>query len=244
MAVSRSSGRHGDALSLLRHGRSVPRQANQPRTDEERPDRLAGRLYNAAIVLGTPLEAPDDSAVLGRQQDGERARTGENETELGKENKEPTSFIEISRSRMPSTTRRFITYVRKLPVSRPEVDLINPGIENRLDFSRCERKWSAKWNGSLSPAANHGAIIRVFCFDRTLIVLVELQSEALCIHQWPGFIRSDKEESFARPANEQYGGMNVSITWPLLQIYTLPVSPLIFIFTFFARTHMLPEILH
>jgi len=55
-------------------------EPSQPKTGGERPDRLAGRLNNAAIVLGTPLEAPGDSVVLERQQ-GESANVGENEME-------------------------------------------------------------------------------------------------------------------------------------------------------------------
>lgn len=209
-------------------------EPSQPKTGGERPDRLAGRLNNAAIVLGTPLEAPGDSVVLERQQ-GESANVGENEMERRNDVEKQRANVfywDFAQPRAECYSMIHYMYVRELPVLRPGVDLINSRRENRLDFSRFERKWSAKWNESLhSLAANHGAIIRVFCFDRTSIVLVELQSEARCIHQRPGFTG----KRGTRSPGEQYSGMSASITWALPQMHPSGLSSHLFSTSFFTQ---------
>lgn len=121
MAVTGSSRRQARRRSLSPPARSkrFSDERASSRTGGERPDRLAGRLYNAAIVLGTPLETPDDFA---RETAGEKAsaRARTRRHDRGKI-KSPTSFIEIS----PCATQRFIAYIPKLPASS-EVNLINP----------------------------------------------------------------------------------------------------------------------
>lgn len=114
--------------------------------------------------------------------------------------------------------------------------------ENRLDFSwYFSAEVALHRNGAnllIAAGRESRGVIIVFCFDRTSIVSVELQSETRCIHQWPGFTCLEKREPRTPTANEQYGGMSASITWALLRVHPSGFSShLLSISSLFSQTY-------